>query len=63
MIHFAPTFCEEGKKEILEIVDPILPEDYDILLIEFDMIKRSNIIGEVQFTLKCRVNIKSKDGI
>ena len=53
MIYFAPTFCEEGKKEILEIVDPILPEDYDILLIEFDMIKRSNIIGEVQFTLKC----------
>ena len=63
MINFAPKFCAEGKKEILEILDPILPEDYDILLIEFDMIKRSNINSEVQLTLKWRVNMKSKDDI
>ena len=61
MINFAPKFCEEGKKEILEILDLILPED--ILLIEFEMIKRSNTSCEAQFTLKCRVNIKSKDDI
>ena len=34
MINFAPEFCKEGKKEMLEILNPILPKHYDILLIE-----------------------------
>ena len=63
MIKFASKLQDAEKKEIINILDPVLPNEYDILVIDFVSVRRSIIIGEDQFKLKCRVNVDLKEDI
>ncbi len=51
--------CEEV--DIKDILEPILPEEYDVLLISYEKIKRSNIVGESKASF--RVNVDSEEGL
>ena len=63
MINFAPKYGTDEKAAILEVLEQILPEEYNILFVGFEVVKGSNIIKEAKFKLKCRVNIESKEQI
>ena len=63
MINLVPKYGTDEKEAILEVLELILPEEYNILLVEFEVVKRWNIIREAQFKLKCRFNIESKEQI
>ena len=62
MISFTPMFCEQEKNETLAILQPILPENYTFV-IDFKLVKRSTIVGEIQFNANFRVNIENKECI
>ena len=57
------TANREEEVDIRKILEPILPEEYDVLVIDFKLIKLSNIIGESQFEANFRVNVTSEDGV
>ena len=35
----------------------LLPDDYVYNVISFDMIKKSDVVGEGEFNVECRINI------
>ena len=48
----------------LELLNDALPyELYDILVVEFELVKRSNVVGESQFKANIRVNVVKEDGV
>ena len=63
MISFTPKFCEQEKNETLAILQPILPENYTFIVIDFKLVKCSTIVGETLFNVNFRVNIENKESI
>lgn len=65
MIKFASTFTDEiAKSEALKVLTPVLPcDEYSFYIQSYDLVKKSEIVGEAQFTLACRVDVKSKDDV
>ena len=61
MISFANKDIDH--EHILKVLDPILPDEYNILVLDFELIKASKIIGESQFYSKFRLNIDNKENI
>ena len=63
MISFA-TKALDVDKNVSEVLGAVIPfEIYDILVLEFEVLRPSNIVGESQFKAKIRVNVSEKENI
>ena len=48
---------DENCTKINSVLLDLLPDDYEYKVISFNMIKKSDVVGESQFNLECRINI------
>ena len=63
MISFA-TKALDVEKSVSEVLGAVISfEIYDILVLEFEVLRPSNIVGESQFKAKIRVNVSEKENI
>ena len=63
MLTFASKFPKDVQSEISTALNPILPDSYCFFINEFEVTKVSDIAGETQFNLVCRVNVDSVEKI
>ena len=61
MITFGYKCSSAEEADIIRTLEHILPEEYNILLLSYENIKSSHIIGESQFKAEFRVDVRTED--
>ena len=57
MITFGYKCGSSEEADAVRTLEPILPEEYDFLILSYETIKHSSIIGETLFKAEFRVNV------
>ena len=62
-IVFSGNILPEMKNDINKVLVTLLPDDYQYLIVDFEIVSRSEVVGETKFKTKFRVNISDKEEI